>query len=45
MMFTDFRELLITLQLWQNVKQNVSTTTRVLLLTGSQASLENPVGI
>jgi len=44
-MFTDLVEVLVTSQLWVNVKQLVLTTARVLLLTGSQTTpTGRPVG-
>ena len=44
MMFTDLVEFLIASQLWMSVRLLVSVITRVLLLTGIQATLRNPVG-
>jgi len=43
-MFTDLTAHLTTSQHWANVNQHVTTTTNALLLTGSQAMLEKPVG-
>jgi len=44
MVFTNMMEFFITVQLWMNVKQLASTTTRASLLIGIQTTLEKRVG-
>jgi len=44
MILTDLVEFLITLPLWLNVRQLVSTAEPASPLTGNQATMGKPVG-